>query len=512
MANAIIARDQGSDYQARFFWLKACRLFHSHTKVASVAYELDRVKSFDDVVVSYKAPLTFERGETVAADYYQVKFHVDQNGSFTYHALTNPKFINATRFSPLQRLHAAQQRYAPDGLGCRFYVVSPWSVHPDDPLSALISNNGGEIRLNVLFDATGNKSAMGKVRKLWRDHLGLSCDDDLIAVLRPLRIWRNAPDLAQLNDQLNISFEAAGFKPVETGSLVHPYDDLIRKLKGQGDCEFTREQLQEIAESQNLWLGRPTEPKDVGKIGIRSFVRWAEHMEDETEDMLDLVQFFDNREIREGQCWNQKVLPAVIDFISKYERTAHPYHLLLDTHSSIAFTAGFHLEAKLRADIWPVQRAGSQSIVWQPEQPPARSDYPRFTQCDWPQTASGSDIAVAISITHDILGDVKHYVSTSLPAVGKVVHFRIEPDPNQRAVIDGTHAHQLAQVIAQAIKQRSAQERGAVLNIFAAAPNGVMFFLGQLARDFGRCVLYEHDFGSSAAGAYHPSIFLPPGN
>lgn len=30
MANAVIARNQGDDYQAKYFWLKACRLFQPH--------------------------------------------------------------------------------------------------------------------------------------------------------------------------------------------------------------------------------------------------------------------------------------------------------------------------------------------------------------------------------------------------------------------------------------------------------------------------------------------------
>lgn len=50
----------------------------------------------------------------------------------------------------------------------------------------------------------------------------------------------------------------------------------------------------------------------------------------------------------------------------------------------------------------------------------------------------------------------------------------------------------LANSIYSAIAQRSTAERRATLHIFAAAPNAFMFFLGQISRGFGKCVLYEY--------------------
>lgn len=163
MVTAVVARQQGDDYQARIFWLEACRLFSRYSKVARVAYELNRIKAFDDVVVTYSAPLPDERGGVVTADYSQAKFHVDQAGSLTCQSLIDPKAIGATSFSLLQRLHAAVK--ATHGVGMRFNLISAWGIHPDDGLAEIVSNRNGELRLDRLFDGTTDRSARGKIRK-----------------------------------------------------------------------------------------------------------------------------------------------------------------------------------------------------------------------------------------------------------------------------------------------------------------------------------------------------------
>ena len=128
MAKAVVARIEGDDYQARFFWFQVCRLFEPHTKVSSVGYEVDDAKAFDDVVVSYAPPVNDDRGGVVATDYYQVKFHVSQEGTVRFESLMDPAFIGATAFfvpaTPSERISKNQgsgqlSLYSGDPLGDR---------------------------------------------------------------------------------------------------------------------------------------------------------------------------------------------------------------------------------------------------------------------------------------------------------------------------------------------------------------------------------------------------------
>ncbi|RPH56466.1 SAVED domain-containing protein, partial [bacterium] len=120
---------------------------------------------------------------------------------------------------------------------------------------------------------------------------------------------------------------------------------------------------------------------------------------------------------------------------------------------------------------------------------------------------------LAVSTTHDVLEDVTLYLKRSKTAVGRIVPLTIHPQPGPTAVErgDGLHALQLAQDLSLRIRARSPQERARPLHLFAAAPNALLFFLGQLARSFGEVQLYEHDFGSGKPGAYVRSLRLPVG-
>ena len=128
-----------------------------------------------------------------------------------------------------------------------------------------------------------------------------------------------------------------------------------------------------------------------------------------------------------------------------------------------------------------------------------------------PVGVQGREVALAISITHNIESDVAIYVKKHLPAVSRIIHCYI-PTPGAASIVDANHGYYLAQNISSQLKtQRNPQERASRIHIFFAAPNALTFFLGQHARSFGSLTLYEYDFDTNAPGAYSPSLSLPMG-
>ena len=351
MARAVAARIFGDDYHARFFWLQACRLFDDRTKVVRVQIEAENVKSLDDVAVHYSGMHDF--GVPLTSDFFQVKFHVAANGAFTWQGMMDPAFINAKSVSLLQRIRNAQIVHAPKGAGCRFYVYSPWCIHPDDVLAELVSLTDGHLRWEVLAEG-GARSKFGKIRAEWRTHLKITSDEELRAALAPLRL-QQGPSLEQLGDILNDKLQLAGLKPVPAGTLTHPYEGLARKFVQADRSSFTGAELEGVCRNEGLWVGKPVLEPEARRLGIRSFLRFAEHIEDETDEYLCLLKYFEGRTVRRAEAWNNNILPDVVGFLRRCVKPGLRYLLHIPVHGSVAFAAGWCLDSKSGADVALIQ-------------------------------------------------------------------------------------------------------------------------------------------------------------
>lgn len=507
MSKAVSSRIKGDDYQAYIFWINACNLLIENERSQKIAYEYDQVRSLDDVVLFYDIPVLDEYGDPIHADYYQVKYHVTQGGSIKWNDLLDPDFINAKSISFLQRVYDAQKRLAPDGKGYRFYLISPWQVHPDDDLAKILSTDGGELRWNVLSQR-GERSWTGKIRKAMKDHLGLKTDKELEVVLRPLRIVQYTDNLKQINERLNVHLKAAGLKPVDTGKIVNPYIDLIKGLLTKGKNEFTREELIDICKREGLWVG-VSDTSPAIPIGIRSFLRGAENMEQETKHMLCLLEHFEDRNIKDKTLWNDTIVHKIEQFITSSTRENAPYHIHLDAHYSVAFAAGYLLDSKSGVDIAPIQKFNGRH-VWKPEKNVKYEDYAGWEYEEHFRNQEAKDLVITLGVRHKTIDEVNYYLDQVDLPIRRVINCTVEGGPGGSVIRNGSHAWVLADKIASFINERPFQERIGHLHIFPAVPAALLFFIGQFARSFGRCTLYEYDFGSGQPGKYEPAITLPP--
>jgi hypothetical protein len=500
MVYAIGARTQGDDYQARVFWLNATRLLLPYSRVVRVVYENPATRYFDDVAVYYDCDIAIERGDRCKSDHFQVKFHVDHSGRFSYESFAEPTFIGAKEMSLLQRVHGFLVA-RPDP--CRLFIVAPWGIKDGDPLNKLVSNTGGEIRLRKLFT---DESGMRKVKEHWAGHLGLSDDESLRRSLRPIRIDTNYLNMTNLQDLLNVKLHAVGLIPVDAAHHINPYDDLIKKLQQGEKISFTKDELIELCKKEGLWVG--SKQQESQRIGIRSFVRFADHMEDDTSQLLSLDDLFDEREIYDFTSWNDAIPTRLEGFVDGLQHFVS-YELRLDAHSSVAFAAGRCMNPKRGLEVGTIQRVLGREVIWKPA-----SD----TETVLPDSVwkienrvfreDGKDVAVVLNVSQDATEDVMAFVR-GRPEIRRVLVLSVLPAIGSTSVKNANHCLQLAQVVSTILKQRSGSEREGVLHIFAAAPNGFMFLLGQLSQGFGRIVLYEYDFDSNALGAYQPSIRFP---
>jgi hypothetical protein len=121
---------------------------------------------------------------------------------------------------------------------------------------------------------------------------------------------------------------------------------------------------------------------------------------------------------------------------------------------------------------------------------------------------AGREIAIAINVSQPATAQARAYVAAQLPNVGTLVSFAMPTGPGQQSVAGGEHATALAEQVSNHVRMMKANEPDAVLHIFAACPNSLLFFLGQYHQGIAPCIVYEFDFDRLAHKTYQPSFVI----
>lgn len=499
MAKAVVAGWQGHDYQARIFWYYASFLrAKTGSNVTEVSYEADAPKAFDDVVVRYNPPKPGYCSERISAEYFQIKYHVASGGRFGYESLVDPEFINAKSNSLLQRLKEAKDIAKPSS---SFILVTTDTIADGDPLGEIHRNTDGSLDLDKLAVGQTDRSRMGKVRKLWRNHLGLINDDELFELLKGFRIEAPAFSLQRWRDNVNLQFKIVGIEPCETNSDFR-YDGLIRTLKGQGKYQFNRDQFEEMCIAEGLIQSIPFE--DYTAVALRSFRDGPfETLDASEENTLSLLQYFQGRFPVPGIEWKNSIQHVVTEFLLKIRQSQRgkKIRLFLDSHSSIAMLAGkcFGMKSNLIVEL--VQKGKGSPSIWNVDD---GGDI-RPTDVEKIDIERGKDVAIVLSITRNALPDARDYIMSELSEVGQILHFSPREGFGFQSITSGKHASNVAEIVAKTFGELRVPF-GAKVHIFSAAPNAVNFFVGQQTDYFGTCIFYEFDFNRQVNASYIPSF------
>src|SRR6185437_11298570 len=161
----------------------------------------------------------------------------------------------------------------------------------------LILSQTNALDLERLFDG-GPRSAMGKISASWANHLDID-EAELRRALRTLALNVRVQSAEDIRAHLNDRFEAVGLIPISTSESAFIYDDLIRKLHGQGRKTFDRSSFREIVRAEKLLKGAVPPSRTV--LGVRSFMHPINPIEERTTRSLDLVPKFAGRYLQQGE-------------------------------------------------------------------------------------------------------------------------------------------------------------------------------------------------------------------
>jgi len=326
-----------------------------------------------------------------------------------------------------------------------------------------------------------------------------------------------------ISDKAAIAFSSAFYSRLASGdpvSAAATEGRLAIPELGQGCPEWVtpvvylagKDDGFEIRSSSVPVAPRPTRNTSPLRLAVVSFHDAYMADAEPPDDVLDLTTFFEGprgRYIQKASLWRDEVYPRLHEFLRRHARERRPLILDFSAHATLAFAAGYCLEAKSGLDVTMLQRRLDGVYAWKAEAGPAR---PGILWQEEPEVVLDPEkdaVALAVSATHPVLTDVEIYLRKSRKA-GRIIPMTLHPKPSATGVEDGLHALQLAQDLSLRIKARTPEQRRKPLHLFASAPNALLFFLGQLGRGFGEIQLYEHDFDARGKpGAYMPSLRLP---
>jgi hypothetical protein len=163
------------------------------------------------------------------------------------------------------------------------------------------------------------------------------------------------------------------------------------------------------------------------------------------------------------------------------------------------------MERKAGISVYPIQK-GKGKELWKPSYGPKRDEW-KWRVEENQMSGADPDVALMLSATHDVGKDVERFMRSANLKVGKVVHLRPVVGVGPAALLGADHAYCLAEEAMAII--RKANEVGGTTHVFAAAPNALMFFLGQYGGALKRVQLYEFDFDGEKDGSYSASFCLP---
>jgi len=183
---AILARRDGDTFQSRQFWRKACCLLDPESPVVRVGFE-GGPKGFDDIgsTMSQRAGFRIKTGRHSCASISSA------SGMWrrTPMAMPSSSIPNSSTPMPFRCCSGCErpERVRGNDKGARYRLLSNWRISPSDPLRQLVHQRSHTLRLDLLYSTATERSAMGAIRKLWMDHLGLD-ENELREMLHTLAI------------------------------------------------------------------------------------------------------------------------------------------------------------------------------------------------------------------------------------------------------------------------------------------------------------------------------------
>lgn len=116
----------------------------------------------------------------------------------------------------------------------------------------------------------------------------------------------------------------------------------------------------------------------------------------------------------------------------------------------------------------------------------------------------GAELAVAVSVTNDVLPDVLTYLRGAELPVGRFMHIAVSPKPSRTAIPDAACAMGLALEVRKRVREHVRETGATKVHLFLSGPAGVALFLGHVWNRLPPTQIYE-----DLSPGYSPAFLIP---
>jgi hypothetical protein len=257
------------------------------------------------------------------------------------------------------------------------------------------------------------------------------------------------------------------------------------------------------------------------KLAIDFFSYAPTHVDDHAALRLNWTPYFPSRDLPDPPpdptLWAQVLLPALSDLRDCVGNVGLT-HIQLNpaAHLSVGVAFGYHFLRVAHFHLTILQTTRDRLFQWSSLVDPTETAPPRlatdppdplrpgFDETAPPANDKGPDISVEVNITRFIERDVTDFLEANHLPIGRRIGLHLPGGPRQDAIFDTRHARDLAEQIADLIRnKRDAVGAEPVIHLFLAAPFALAALLGRLLNQCGPIQCYEEK-----AKVYYPSCIL----
>lgn len=470
----VAALSEGLTYQGIIFWQNAFETLLTDSDIAAVEYEEGKSSPCDDVVVYYKKSLYEEDlNFRYNTDYFQCKFKVDNSKPIKFIDLMNPDYYGNTE-SFLKRAFSFYTKL--ENKEVRLFLYTTTCQDNSDVFFKNISkiNNG------LLLDKLINKKQCKKVFALLQKQLG-SNESETLDFLSKLRFCFGK-SIEEERKNLNLICKSLGIS-YDRSKMGDSLSEILRKLNLSRMTSLDQARVRRICISNDLWV------KKENNIGIISY----DFKDDKTKTalsqngVLDLSRFFDRKRLKVNITWDD--IKKEIEIFCGSIKFDENYLITLSAIYSVCFAVGKQLGKKI-ANITFNNKGGIYSENLFEQLNEQETEDVLYSE----NSTEIDDAILVFSFNNDIAEDVRDYLKEQEITKSAML---VQKNKSEKHTISNNEFWNGVLSFCKNAKEFIKRNKPERIHIFYSGPAEGAFVIGQYAKEWGECTVYEFNFGAA---------------